>query len=109
MEGKSWSEAKANCVAMGARLMEVRNQAEFELSQVMVYEVNARFWLGASDIESEGEWIWESDNEAVRLDRYWKSGEPGGLPSNYDCLLRASQGFEDFNCGSRFVYFCKFN
>ena len=44
------------------------------------------FWIGASDIASEGNWIWVNGERASSSELIWRSGQPNNDGGNEDCL-----------------------
>ena len=64
--------------------MDIRFQDEFLTAQ-MFGEIEAPFWLGASDIQSEGNWLWDPNQEEVSLSEYWEDRRPSNS-NRYNCL-----------------------
>ena len=56
-----WAAAKQNCLDMGARLMEIRSQEEYDAAQQFQPTHAEPIWLGASDLQTEGQWLWQSN------------------------------------------------
>ncbi len=52
----SWDTAKRKCEHLGGRLAVVPDQATWSLLSSMIGK--AKVWLGASDAETEGRWVW---------------------------------------------------
>ena len=47
-------------------------------------------WLGASDEDVEGTWIWALDGSEFNMGGYWATGEPGLTRSeNYLCVTNS--------------------
>ncbi len=56
-------------------------------------------WLGASDIQSEGTYVWESSNVPFSFTK-WNPNEPDGLDGE-NCLVSwIRDGWDDFPCES---------
>ena len=104
---KTWEDAKSNCAAMGARLMEVRNQEEFDRALRFRLTIPSPIWLGGSDIQVEGNWVWDSNGEAVNLNQFWLETRPDNSPSR-NCIL-LDRGMFDFGCNYGQSSFCEFN
>ena len=47
--------------------------------------MSSGIWLGATDIQSEGVWIWNSSGSALTYTN-WSLGEPQNLGGNENCL-----------------------
>ena len=104
---KTWSDAKDYCISRGARLLEVRTQEQYNMAVRLRNELGFHVWIGATDIQSEGTWIWESDGQLVNLNLYWLSNRPGST-NNYDCLALSNIGFYDFLCSVPQRSVCEF-
>jgi hypothetical protein len=91
----AWSDARTSCLARGSGwdLAAIRDEATNEfLTRVVPVET----WIGASDAEREGIWVWVSDGtpfwsgnglEGNALNdafENWNSDEPNGA-GNSDC------------------------
>ncbi len=88
-EQLTWEEAKAKCEAMGGHLVTI-NSAE-EQSFVANLALGQYIWLGASDAETEGTWVWVTGEDFAYTN--WSVGEPQGAALNEDyALLHASLG-----------------
>ena len=71
-----------------------------------------RWWLGASDISVEGEWVWEVDQSPLSYTN-WFEGEPNN-DREQDCMefkyQGGSPGWDDLDCASNEPhYICKYN
>ena len=93
---------------MGRRLMEVRTQEDYERALQLFQELgNYPFWLGGNDIEEEGVWVWDSNDEVIDMNRFWYSGEPSD--NSEDCIMMwAPIGFCDYTCSESLPYICEF-
>ncbi|MDR1653674.1 MAG: hypothetical protein LBS01_08540 [Prevotellaceae bacterium] len=89
-EKKNWQEAMEDAVARGGYLVEIDNAAE----QTAVWDavkaavsatytqVNdgggvAYLWLGGLDYYTEGQWVWNGDNESGYVPVFWQGGKNG--------------------------------
>ena len=73
-EGEPWQTAKQNCIDMGATLMEIRSQGQYDSAIRLREEHDIWFWIGASRAALGANWLWNSDQEEVNLSEFWKSG-----------------------------------
>ncbi len=99
-ENLNWTSAAACAVSRGGKLAEINSQQE---QDSLFYHVNlagitasntvapdgggaSYLWLGGNDLASEGNWVWNGDNDAISIP-FWTgtaSGSPvGGLYSNW--------------------------
>ena len=82
---------------MGARLMEIRTQEEYDSAVGFSQEFSAYFWLGGSDLQVDGNWVWESNREGVDMNEFWYSGMPRDR-NDLNCLGMDSFGMYDWYC-----------
>ena len=73
-----------------------------------IYQDTSRtFWLGGNDIQTEGNWVWESNEEEINLNVFWMNGKPTN--SNADnCLAMTSGGMFDFGCTRDLRLVCEY-
>ncbi|CAL4114092.1 unnamed protein product [Meganyctiphanes norvegica] len=101
----NWEDARDACVDKGARLLVPADVNEFEKFADENYN-GKEFWLGASDQDSEGEFVW-LNGEALQ------SGFPWGFnqPDNFfieDCLMYPYKGsYNDYSCSRKLHYVCE--
>ena len=59
--GKSWEDANINCAKLGGHLATVNSQEVNDRLQELLKERNTMHaWIGYSDIDDEGEWVWSN-------------------------------------------------
>ncbi|XP_068735147.1 uncharacterized protein [Montipora capricornis] len=104
----SWSNSQSRCAALGANLPSVHSQEENVFLQNLHNGENG--WLGLSDINSEGTFVW---SDGTRFDfHYWATNQPNNF-RNEDCVhtlgsLPAHKfKWNDVNCSSCHKYSCK--
>ncbi|XP_068706596.1 uncharacterized protein [Montipora foliosa] len=104
----SWSNGQSRCATVGANLPSVHNQEENVFLQNLHDGENG--WLGLSDINSEGTFVW---SDGTRFDfHYWATNQPNDF-RNEDCVhtlgsLQAHKfKWNDVNCSSCHKYSCK--
>ena len=86
---QSWQESRQFCQNWGGDLavhgvttLEERRKLMQNLS------IDLHFWIGASDIASEGNWVWVNGEPAKSSELIWANGQPdGGVMKN--CLVLA--------------------
>ena len=108
----SWSSAAESCKRMDGYLVEIDDglEQEFVLSLIKKHGFIVALWLGASDIETEGTFVWA--HSGIPIDdgyKQWSSGQPNnGRLEN--CLnVYHSLGFKwnDAPCGYLSMYLCE--
>lgn len=68
------------------------------------------FWLGGTDVQIEGEWVWTGNVQAMGSYRNWAPGEPNNANGNEHCLEMDMGGqyhWNDNNCENRFNFICE--
>ena len=105
----SWSDARDYCFTMGAHLAEIRNRDEYMAVLRFNEQTGNYYWLGASDVEVEGQWVWDSNGDFVRLTKYWSYGRPLFNRSDHNCLAMWSDGIFDYNCTKLLSFVCEFS
>ena len=104
----SWSGSQGKCSVLGANLPSIHNQEE----NVYVQNLHSgeHSWLGLTDINSEGTFVW-SDGTSFNF-HYWASHQPNNF-KNEDCVhtLGFLRGHEykwnDVNCSDCHNFTCQ--
>ncbi|XP_036394169.1 C-type lectin domain family 4 member E [Megalops cyprinoides] len=106
-----WKESKENCESMGSYLTILESHKQHEALEKEARKIGGfdyHFWIGLSDIETEGEWKWV-DNTPVN-NTYWDDvhSEPdnhlsGGLHGE-DCAVLNSHSRSWFDVPCEFIY-----
>ena len=76
----SWEDARDMCSMKGASLVQIESATE---NEAIIQYLKARpdlrndFWIGLSDLSSEGEWRWEKSGTLVQNGyENWIPGQP---------------------------------
>ncbi|KAK7457747.1 hypothetical protein BaRGS_00039208 [Batillaria attramentaria] len=114
----SWSEAKGYCNIFGAQLASIQSERESSfLSGLLGRDGLAafnpgRFWLDATDLISEGDWVWAGNEEHVDSTMaHWAPGEPSDTNHAEHCLaLDFTKGlmWTDEDCELKNNFICEF-
>ena len=94
---KLWEDANAFCETYGGHLATVTDADEQNFMQSMVENFGGTCWLGGSDYDSEGTWVWSTGEEWNYTN--WASGEPNNS-GNQDYLAMFTSGKWDDNYNS---------
>ena len=79
---RTWSQSQSTCLSLGGQLTKMESQGEMEFLKGKFG--GNRFWLGATDLSTEGSWQWP-DGSAVSWS-YWASQNPDGGTSQ-NCAI----------------------
>ena len=89
--------------------MKIRSQKEFEKVVTFGQKFERDFWLGASDIQAEGSWVWESNQEEVNRNEFWIRERPQNR-TDVNCLAFSEpRGLFDWHCTARLNLVCEYN
>ncbi|CAL4060355.1 unnamed protein product, partial [Meganyctiphanes norvegica] len=120
-EKMNWAAARLNCKSDNGDLATPRNIEALRL-HVVASNLDSDFWIGGSDMDSEGEWRWVNSNglgEVIPMGAAggWDDNEPTG-GKNENCLdFRAgraplegagpSRCLNDFRCTVSQPFICE--
>ena len=97
----SWSLAQYSCMNKEGHLIELPTTEKLTRLQrfLLTRATNRTFWLGASDLESEGIFRWFYDGSELSRDM-WSPGEPGRSDTEENCvqLDQTLVRFSDADC-----------
>ncbi|XP_062385106.1 asialoglycoprotein receptor 1-like [Sardina pilchardus] len=114
--GKSWKQSQDHCVTLGGHLVIVNNQEEQNfLCQSAITDY---YWIGMTDLESEGQWIWVDGTPLNKTGAVFWYKRPNGQdepdnwkgndPSGEHCALFFKGGdWRDNSCKSRWRFVCE--
>ncbi|MCC6624279.1 MAG: CotH kinase family protein [Deltaproteobacteria bacterium] len=103
-ERLAWAEARAACRDLGMDLVTTRSREEsdrvFERSQALAAFVDG-YWLGLSDIGTEGAWGWTTGAALVVDEAVWAGDQPDDWQGDEDCAAMWPWGeWNDYQCTS---------
>ena len=112
---QNWHTANEVCRSLGLRLLTLNNDVESEKAYQLArkYKPWTPFWLSASDIGHEGEFVWMSTGKKV-ISAQWGPGQPDNTwhdNARENCLEVTyhwnSPMWNDAPCHFKLVYFCE--
>nr|XP_015209622.1 PREDICTED: ladderlectin-like [Lepisosteus oculatus] len=106
---KTWADAEMDCIELGGNLASVHSEEEETfLLHLIVSKRATSTWLGGSDGEQEGKWLW-SDGSKWAFTK-WNAWEPNNSGTE-NCLLTYWDhgNWNDMNCNNQFAYICAIN
>jgi len=98
----TWSEAEGRCQEEGGHLTSIVSEEENQFLK----KLGPNFWIGANDIDTEGDWVW-NDGSALEF-THWDTEEPNDCCGGQDCGLVHDNGFwDDDSCLELRSFICK--
>ncbi|XP_053352050.1 CD209 antigen-like protein E isoform X2 [Clarias gariepinus] len=106
-EKRSWSESRQDCQGKGADLVIIKSREEQDFVEDLRKSDPA--WIGAHDIDKEGDWKWV-DGTAV-TNGFWRQGEPNNVGEE-DCVATGYltvpvPNWFDYSCSLKYVWICE--
>ncbi|XP_066266209.1 perlucin-like protein isoform X1 [Branchiostoma lanceolatum] len=106
---KPYSEARDTCHGEGGRLATVKtNWTHDFLANHVRATTHANTWIGLSDVETEGVWIWD-DGTLLAGDGIWGTGEPNSGTGENCAHIYPDKDYRwnDSNCPRSYYYICE--
>ncbi|XP_062265306.1 hepatic lectin-like [Platichthys flesus] len=107
----TWNESRRQCKSMGGDLVVINSREEQRFLQTRLrgkmefYE--DRFWIGLTDSQKEGEWLWVDNTRLNTSLTFWGDHEPDDWteedPDGEDCLRMGEEdlvSWADKSCKS---------
>lgn len=105
-EQLSWEDAKEKCLFQNGRLASLNDPEAFQDYARQNYGGD-KFWLGGSDIESEGEFVW-TNGQSLGPQFPWPLTQPDNADDVEDCLMWGLEGaFNDDPCDMPQKFVCE--
>ena len=85
--GQSWQKSQEVCQNWGGHLA-MHGVRTLENRKKLIQNLsinNFKFWIGANDIASEGNWVWLNGERASSSELIWASGQPNNIGGQQDC------------------------
>ncbi|XP_066266211.1 perlucin-like protein [Branchiostoma lanceolatum] len=108
---KPYNESRNTCHGEGGRLATVKtNETHNFLANHVRAIAQSHTWIGLSDMETEGVWVWD-DGTLLVGEGVWGRGEPNG-GTRENCAHLSIYGFHDYRwndstCPSSYYYICE--
>ncbi|KAJ8362116.1 hypothetical protein AAFF_G00395360, partial [Aldrovandia affinis] len=85
-ETKSWDASRSDCLKQGADLVIIESKEEQDF--ISKYRGNGfGSWIGLSDSETEGTWLWVDGTPLQEDKAFWGMGQPNDPDESADCVL----------------------
>ncbi|XP_042561141.1 asialoglycoprotein receptor 2-like isoform X1 [Clupea harengus] len=113
--GKTWKQSRDHCITLGGHLAIVNSQEE---QTFLIKKAKGQLhWMGLSDLETEGQWIWVDSTPLSKtgavfwLKRLGGQDEPDNWkvePAGEDCACLFSTGeWHDNSCRKTYRVVCE--
>ncbi|KAJ8372484.1 hypothetical protein AAFF_G00281910 [Aldrovandia affinis] len=84
-ERKSWQDSRIDCLKQGADLVIIESEEEQDF--ISKHTRGDYYWIGLSDSETEGTWLWVDGTPLQEDKAFWRSGEPNDPDGSEDCVF----------------------
>ncbi|XP_060561845.1 perlucin-like protein [Ruditapes philippinarum] len=108
---ESWTGAYSMCKILGGQLLEINGAAENQFVSSQVKISGRDYWIGLSDVNEEGSWIWMTSMAKLSYSN-WSPGEPTATNVNHDienCVMiyKTNGMWNDLACLHTNFYICE--
>ncbi|XP_042341908.1 asialoglycoprotein receptor 2-like [Plectropomus leopardus] len=105
--GRSWDDSRQYCLRRDADLVVINSRQE----QAFLTGFTAAAWVGMTDREKEGTWIWVDGTPVNKAGLQWALGQPDDAYGGEDCgdlrTMIDFLGLNDYNCSARNQWICE--
>ncbi|XP_062617681.1 perlucin-like [Saccostrea cucullata] len=111
VDAEDWMVAMSFCSSLHAKLVEIETVTEDEFLRLHLLDnkLTGSYWIGLSDIQAEGVWVWTSSQNTPTYTN-WPPGQPDNNAGEEDCAhLYAAFGFQwnDYPCNKANNFICE--
>ncbi|KAJ8361898.1 hypothetical protein AAFF_G00414080 [Aldrovandia affinis] len=85
IERKSWNASRIDCLKQGADLVIIESEEEQDF--ISKHTIGGGYWIGLSDSETEGTWLWVDGTPLQKDKAFWKRGQPNDYYGAEDCAF----------------------
>ena len=90
-------------------LLEILDKFAVTLSMMTDKYDNVNYWVGGTDLEAEGTYLWVSTRDPFSYTD-WHPSQPNGGPEDcvaFNCFTDSSIQWHDFQCSHMNYYICE--
>ncbi|XP_076086006.1 perlucin-like [Mytilus galloprovincialis] len=106
---RNWTDSKTSCHSQDSMMAEVVSIEQLDFLTAKASEYGSQFYfLGGSDILTEGKWIWTTSQTNFTVTN-WIPGEPNNAQGNEHCLAMKGAGYQwnDVKCAMIAACICQ--
>ncbi|XP_036000722.1 hepatic lectin [Fundulus heteroclitus] len=101
----SWTESRRSCKDLGGDLVKIDSREEQmflfgRLRNITEDDLKDKFWIGLTDSEEEGRWLWVDGSPLNSSLTFWADNEPDNQSldgaAEADCVRMGKKGGSDF-------------
>ncbi|KAJ8362418.1 hypothetical protein AAFF_G00375760 [Aldrovandia affinis] len=81
--GKSWQDSRSDCLKQVADLVIIESKEEQDF--ISKHTGGYGYWIGLSDSETEGTWLWVDGIPLQKDKAFWRTGQPDDYYGSQDC------------------------
>ncbi|KAM7009566.1 C-type lectin domain family 4 member M-like isoform 2-T2 [Tautogolabrus adspersus] len=104
---RNWDDSREDCLQRNADLVIINSRRE----QAFLTGFSMAAWIGMTDREEEGTWLWVDGTEVDKDRLQWARGQPDGAFGGEDCgdlrTMITFIGLNDFNCSAITQWICE--
>ncbi|XP_034544168.1 CD209 antigen-like protein C [Notolabrus celidotus] len=104
---RNWDNSRKDCLQRDADLVIINSRQE----QAFLMGFTMAAWVGMTDREEEGTWVWVDGTRVQKKKLQWALGQPDGAFGGEDCgdlrTMIDFIGLNDFNCSARSQWICE--
>ncbi|XP_060556473.1 perlucin-like protein [Ruditapes philippinarum] len=107
-----WTGAQHFCREMKGQLVEINDVNENAFIKAQVKLRKQTFWIGLTDVEEEGTWMWMNSQTLLTSDSFtnWAPGQPDNALDNENCAcfyMPLNFLWNDCRCHDNYYYICE--
>ena len=99
----TWDQAESGCQKFGGHLVSIHTLKEYFFVNSISKEF--QYWMGGSDSQKEGDWVWSDGSPWVFSS--WGPSEPNNGQVGDEHCLGLLRGWNDYSCDTKFPSICK--
>ncbi|XP_060590829.1 perlucin-like protein [Ruditapes philippinarum] len=111
---EDWPTAMTMCHILGGKFVEIESAAEGTFLASMAMRFDKNYWIGLSDIQQEGVWIWMETKTPMSQTGYlnWHPDQPNNYDHKQNCATLNGNNYygqwNDWHCSaSNLPFICE--